>query len=382
MNHRTDFFVKTDAALWLSVPAAAGYGFLLIASMQRSGSYNYLLPQLLAAAVGFCLSVIFCLADYRYLVGKWFVAAGVAALLTASVFLFGMRVSGTDDTAWLVLPMGLTVQPSEFVKLCFILTFSRHLLLLSDKKRLDKPLWLLTLALHTLVPVAAIHLQGDDGTALIFLLMAPVMALAAGVPRKWLLAAGGSVLLSLPVLWGFLLNDAQRSRLSALLDADGSAMTDYGWQQYQGKLSLASGGFAGSGLFHGERVGSGIVPEQENDFILTVAGEELGFLGCLLVLLLLCFIAARILRGVCATENLCGKCVCGGVFAMITAQCIINLGMVLGLLPVIGVTLPLFSAGGSSLVSTLIAVGLAQSVLYHRETDECPAMTSRMLQGR
>ena len=170
-------------------------------------------------------------------------------------------------------------------------------------------------------------------------------------------------------MWIFVLNDTQQSRLLALLSTDGSAITDYGWQQYQGKLSIACGGLAGNGLFCGTRVGSGIVPEQENDFILTVAGEELGFLGCLFILFLLWFITVRLLKGIGTANDLCGKCVCGGVFAMICAQSVINLGMELGMLPVIGVTLPLFSAGGSSLLSILIALGLAQSVNYHREAE-------------
>lgn len=369
MKYRIDFFKKTDALLWLSTLAALGYGFLLIASMQRSGGYNYLLPQLLAAAIGLTLAVLFCMADFRCLLEKWYFAAGAALLLAASVFVFGMRVSGTDDTAWLVLPGGLTVQPSEFIKICFILTFSRHLAWLAEKAKLDHPLWLLTLVLHASVPITAIHFQGDDGTALIFLLMVPVMALTAGVRYRWFAVAGGCVLAVLPVMWIIILNDAQRSRLLALLSTDGSTVTDYGWQQYQGKLSLASGGFAGCGLFHGARVGIGIVPEQENDFILTVAGEELGFLGCLLILSLLWFITARLLKGISETDDLRGKCVCGGVFAMIAAHSVINLGMELGLLPVIGVTLPLFSAGGSSLLSTLIAIGLVQSVNYHREAE-------------
>ena len=369
MNYRMDFFRKTDAWLWLSTLAAMGCSFLLIASMQRSGSYNYLLPQLLAAIIGLILAVLFCLADYRYLIAKWFFSAGAALLLTASVFVFGMRVSGTDDTAWLVLPGGLTVQPSELMKICFILTFSRNLIWLAEKNRLNHPLWLLTLVLHALAPIAAIHFQGDDGTALIFLLMAPLMALTAGVPFRWFAVTGGCGLAALPIMWIFVLNDTQQSRLLALLSTDGSAITDYGWQQYQGKLSIACGGLAGNGLFCGTRVGSGIVPEQENDFILTVAGEELGFLGCLFILFLLWFITVRLLKGIGTANDLCGKCVCGGVFAMICAQSVINLGMELGMLPVIGVTLPLFGAGGSSLLSILIALGLAQSVNYHREAE-------------
>ena len=379
MKETAVFWRRTDAALWLSVCAAVLFGCLLIASMQRSGDYNYLRPQLAAAAAGLALAVLLGKVDYRCLADRWYIAAGAALLLTAAVFLFGMRVSGTDDTAWLVLPLGLTVQPSEFVKLCFILTFAKHLSVLRGKNALRRPWGVMSLAAHVLLPVAAIHLQGDDGAALIFLLMAAAMASAAGIPRRCFAVLGGGLLAGLPLLWAFFLNGEQRSRLSALFDPDGSAMTNYGWQQYQAKLSLACGELYGSGLFHGARVGCGIVPEQENDFILTVAGEELGFFGCLPILLLLLWILLRILRAMRLTRDFCGRCVCCGVFALIASQAVINLGMVLGFLPVIGVTLPFFSAGGSSLLSVLAAVGLAQSVNYHNDTD---LHTARLRQAK
>ena len=139
-------------------------------------------------------------------------------------------------------------------------------------------------------------------------------------------------------------------------------MTGYGWQQYQGKLSVASGGLFGSGLFNGARVKNGIVPEQENDFIFTVAGEELGFIGCMLILALLMYIILRIIKNAKLAKDFNGRLICAGVFALIASQTIINLGMVLGFFPVIGVTLPLFSSGGSSLMSILICIGLVQSV--------------------
>ena len=172
------------------------------------------------------------------------------------------------------------------------------------------------------------------------------------------------------------MNDEHRNRILALFDIDGNAATDYGWQQFQGKMSIAGGGLSGSGLFHGQRVEYGIVPEQENDFIFTVAGEELGFIGCVALLAILLGIIIKVILNAKRCTDPRGKSVCAGVFAAIASQSIINLGMVLSFFPVIGITLPLFSSGGTSALSTLICIGLVQSVRYH-ETDDMNFATIR-----
>jgi rod shape determining protein RodA len=149
-------------------------------------------------------------------------------------------------------------------------------------------------------------------------------------------------------------------------------MTTYGWQQYQGKVSVASGGMSGTGLGNGARVASGIVPEQENDFILTVAGEELGFIGCVLLIGLLLLILIKIIVNAVTARDYAGRMLCIGVFSMIAVQTIVNVGMVLGLLPVIGITLPFFSSGGTSMLSVLMGIGLVHSVHYHRNRIDKP----------
>ena len=137
-------------------------------------------------------------------------------------------------------------------------------------------------------------------------------------------------------------------------------------------MSVASGGLSGTGLGSGPRVASGIVPEQENDFIYTVAGEELGFIGCVLLLFILLLICVKIMMDAMSARDYLGKMICVGVFAVIGVQTVINIGMVLGLLPVIGITLPFFSSGGSSLMSVLIGIGLVQSVHFHKDVIESP----------
>lgn len=359
---RVRFYLKnTDLKLWAATLAAILYSLLIIASMQRSGSYNYIKTQLIALFIGIAAAVLISNADYNFLIRKWYVFAGIAALLALLVFIFGIRVSGTDDTAWISV-LGYTIQPSEFIKICFIITLTKHLSYLKEKEHLNKPWALLSLCLHTAVPMVIIHIQGDDGAVLIFGLIFLTMSFMTGIKLRYFAIFAGAIAAAVPIIWNFILNNEHRNRLTALLFPGDSTMTDYGWQQYQGKLSIAGGGLFGSGLFNGARVKNGIVPEQENDFIFTVAGEELGFIGCMLILILLLIIILRIIKDAKLSKDCGGKLICTGVFALIFSQTIINLGMVLGFFPVIGVTLPLFSSGGSSLMSIMICIGLVQSV--------------------
>ena len=378
----TDFFKKTDKLLWLLTVSAVIYSFLLISSMQRSGDYNYLRPQIAAVVLGAAAALLIANADYRFLLKKWYIAALIGTTLAVLVFFFGINVSGTDDTAWLMLPGGFTIQPSEFIKICFIITFTKHLSFLNEKKLIQSPLGVATLTIHALIPMVMIHFQGDDGTVLIFGLIFLFMSYIAGVQLRYFAALGIMLLVGIPVIWSFVLNDEHRNRFLALFDLDGNATTNYGWQQFQGKISMAGGGLTGSGLYEGSRVEYGIVPEQENDFIFTVAGEELGFIGCMILMAILFGIIIRVIIDARKANENDGRFLCTGVFATIASQTIINLGMVLGFLPVIGITLPLFSAGGTSALSTLICIGLVQSVCNHNEDDMDTARINRKNRSR
>ena len=361
------FFIKTDKILWLLTIAATVYSIILIQSMQRGFEYNYLTSQILAIVIGYIVAVILTVIDYQRIADKWIFLMILSLALLIAVFFVGINVTGTDDTAWIVLPGGLSFQPSEFVKVFFIITLSKHMQILVDKDRLHSLLGVLSLLLHTAVPAVLIHAQGDDGTVLVFLFIFIIMAFVGGVQLRYFLIMLLLVATAVPIAWNFILNDEQKNRFLAIFDLDGNALTNYGWQQYQGKVSIASGGMSGTGLGNGARVSSGIVPEQENDFIFTVAGEELGFIGCLLLLALILMIAVKIIIEAFKARDYLGKMLCVGVFAMISVQTIINIGMVLGLLPVIGITLPLFSSGGTSALAVLLAIGLVHSVHYHRD---------------
>lgn len=373
----SDFLKRTDLLLWLLTLAAIVYSLLLISSMQRSGNYNFFRTQFIAVVLGLAVAILISIADYRYIIRKWYFAAIIAVFLAVLVFIFGIQVTGTDDTAWIKLPFGLTIQPSEFIKICFIITFTKHLSYLNEKGIIHNIFSVISLVIHALIPIAIIHIQGDDGTVLIFGFIFLIMSFTAGIQLRYFAILGGLLIAGIPVIWNFFMNDEHRNRILALFDIDGNAMTNYGWQQYQGKVSIASGEIAGSGLYNGSRVEYGIVPEQENDFIFTVAGEELGFIGCIILLLILLGIILRIIFNAKDSNDLQGKYICYGVFATIASQTIINIGMVLGLFPVIGITLPLFSSGGTSALSTLICLGFVQSVRNHNMDDMDTASVRR-----
>lgn len=376
-NLSDEYSNKSDIFLWILTLSAIIYSLLLISSMQRSGSYNYLRTQIISILIGVISAIIICFADYNYIIDKWYISAITAVILAGLVFMFGIQVSGTDDTAWIRLPMGFTVQPSEFIKICFIITFTKHLSYLKENEILKNLSSVISLVIHALIPIIVIHLQGDDGTVLIFCFIFITMSFVAGVQLRYFLIMIISIIIGIPIIWNFFMNNEHRNRILALLDLDGNSMSNYGWQQYQGKVSIASGKIFGSGLFNGKRVESGIVPEQENDFILTVAGEEIGFIGCMLLLIILFAIMLRIIAIAKKCKNINGTLICCGVFTIIASQTIVNIGMVLGFLPVIGITLPLFSSGGSSALSILICIGLVQSVKKHNSDNSYKVIISK-----
>lgn len=366
LNGIGDYILNSDKTIWLFSLIATVYSALLLTSVERAGG-AFVRTQILAAVIGYGIAIIISMIDYEYLARYWYIAAILSLLMFAAVFLFGFTVAGTDDTAWIRLPGGLTFQPSELVKICFILTYSKHLDFLKKSGKLEKLTSVFGLLAHALFPVAIIHFQGDDGSALIFLFIAIIMMFVAGVQARYFIILLCALSVSIPILWNVIMNEEHRSRILALADLDGNALTDYGYQQYQSKVSIASGGIDGYGLGEGYRTGLGTVPEQENDFIFSVAGEECGFFGTMLVLLILLVLIVKVFTNALKARDELGSYLCYGMFALLASQTIINIAMVIGMLPVIGITLPFFSAGGSSAMCLYFGLGLVQSVRMHNK---------------
>ena len=339
----------------------------------RLHTAHYAVVQLAAACIGLGCAYLISLLDYHTLARLWpyhmALTWGAVALTLLRTGPFGIAPEGTDNFSWIRLPLGMTLQPTEFAKISFILAFALHLS--SVRKELNKPKNLLLLLLHLAAPILLVHLQGDDGTALVFGAIGFVMLFAAGLSRiilAFILAAGvsGSI-----AMWasGYL-KSYQMQRIAALLDIANPAYADILYQQVQGRIALGEGGLFGVGLFSTKHT---YVPLQRNDFIFTFLGESLGFLGTLGVVVLLVCLLGRILATARKAPDLLGGLICVGIFSILAWQIVVNLGMNLMLTPVIGVTLPFLSAGGTSVVSLYCCMGLVAGVSRCRKAGQTTA---------
>lgn len=352
------------------------------------GGYSYAIKQGVGALAGAVLAVSLSLIDYRVLARVWPVHVVVTwgmvlpTLVLHNVELLGGKLvlgynagNGSSNYSWYKLG-GFTLQPTEFAKISFILTFAMHLD--NVREKINEPAELAKLLLHMLVPAAIIHIQGDDGTAIIFLVIACFMLFTAGLSWKYILgvAAIGVVGAGLVVLFfsDKVGSGYQWYRIYAVLDPEnttGWASSDYihdfyTYQQRLGEIAIGAGGIFGRGLFSGETV---YIPYAYNDFIFSWIGNATGFVGCAAAVTMLFAVVFKIFVTSARSIDLLGTYICAGVGGAMLAQIIVNLGMNLRVLPVIGITLPFFSAGMSSTIMMYLSVGLVLSVYSHNKRN-------------
>ena len=360
-NSIMQYLRNTNKSLVLLCMLASGYGILLVYSAALSLNYSgpkTVIMQILATAAGLIAALVIAKFDYESICNLWPVWAVIAFVLVFLTYTpLGLNVQGTDDTAWLAIPVIGTFQPAELMKIAFIITFSKHLV--AVREQINRPLTVLLLILHGAVPILMVMKQGDDGTALVFICIFAAMMFAAGLKPVYILAAAGLAGLAVPLAWN-MLDDKKKARFLSLIQID-EYLRSTGWQQYQGLTAMGSGQLWGVGYLQG---GQHQLYARNNDFIFTVAGEEFGFIGSLVLLLLLTLIILVILRDALHARDRLGMFLCVGMMALIGFQSIINIGMTVRLLPVIGITLPFFSAGGSSVATLYLGIGLILSVHY------------------
>ncbi|WP_370085044.1 rod shape-determining protein RodA [Streptacidiphilus sp. MAP12-16] len=365
---------RMDLPLFLAATALSGIGSLLVWSATRSrteinhGDPQYFLVRHLvnlAIGIGLCV-VIVLLGHHR--------------LRTAAPFLYGLAVLGVlavlsplgstvnGAHSWIVLGGGFSVQPSEFCKIAIILGMATLLSARVDAGERPYPdgraiVQSLTLAA---VPIGVILLMPDLGSTMVMVVIILGVLLASGAPRRWLfgLIAVGSAG-AVAVVQLHLLKQYQIARFAAFanpaLDPAG-----VGYNTAQARIAIGSGGLLGKGLFHGTQTTGQFVPEQQTDFVFTVAGEELGFVGAGLIILLLGVILWRACRIARQAGDLYSTVVAAGVVTWFGFQGFENIGMTLGIMPVAGIPLPFVSYGGSSMFAIWVGIGLLQSVKMQR----------------
>jgi rod shape determining protein RodA len=325
------------------------------------GQY-YLKRHIINILIGLVLAYGTTVIDYRllraYTPFLW--GAGVLGLIIVLIPGLGSEVNGAK--AWIALPGGFQIQPAELAKIAIIIGMS---MILSERSHdSDGPTSsdvLQSLAIAA-IPVLLIILQPDMGTILIISAAVVTIIAVSGSPARWV--AG---LLLIAVIGGFVavkagvISEYQVNRLQTFVDPNADTQ-GAGYQLRQARITVGSGGLIGTGLFNGPQTNGRFVPEQQTDFIFTVAGEELGFLGSGAILILYLILLMRGFSIARRTNDPFGRLVCTGVIAWFAFQIFENIGMTMGLMPMTGVPLPFISYGGSSMFATLIGVGLLQNV--------------------
>lgn len=365
---------RLDWPILFSALALSMIGSILVFSATRNRTeinqgdpYYFLIRHLMNTGIGFALMIGTVWVGHRTL------RTVVPLLYGASLFLLllvltplGSTVNGAHS--WIVIGGGFSLQPSEFVKITIILGMAMLLAArvdAGDKPYPDQRTVLQALGLAA-VPMLIVMLMPDLGSVMVMVIIVLGLLLASGASNRWVFGLLGAGTAGAIAVWQLhILDEYQIARFAAFanpsLDPAG-----VGYNTNQARIAIGSGGLTGAGLFHGSQTTGQFVPEQQTDFVFTVAGEELGFVGAGLIIVLLGVILWRACRIARETTELYGTIVAAGIVAWFAFQSFENIGMTLGIMPVTGLPLPFVSYGGSSMFAVWVAIGLLQSIKVQR----------------
>ena len=322
----------------------------------------YLKRHILNILIGSLLAYGTTLIDYRLLRAYTPIIWLVAVIGLVIVLIPGLGAEINGARAWIALPGGFQIQPAELAKIAIIVGIA---MILADRDNAHEDptdLDVLKALAIAAVPVLLIVAQPDLGTVLIICAAILAMIGASGAPSRWVV---GLLILAIVGIFTAVQTGAvsqyQIARLQSFVDPSADPQST-GYQLRQSRITIGSGGILGKGLFNGPQTNGRFVPEQQTDFIFTVAGEELGFIGCSVILALYLLFFLRAFAICRRSSDLFGRLVCIGVIAWFSFQAFENIGMTMGLMPMTGVPLPFLSYGGSSMFANLIGVGLLQNV--------------------
>ena len=358
-----NFFRKGDMVLLTLCLVLTAFGCLVISS--ATNVYNtprYVIIQIAATVIGVFSYAVISSIDVDIFSEHRNALVVLNILLLLMLIPFGVVHGG--NRSWLDFPfLPIEIQPAEIIKMSFILIMAS--VMSSHQNRPSAFMSVVHIALHAgLVVGLNMALSSDAGVSLIFVFIFVGMAFAGGVSMGWFLFGGGVLAAALPILWNVIMSTEQQNRILALIDPSIDPLgLDELWQFTLSKRSLTGGGFFGQGLYEGIRTQTeNALFAQHTDFVFAAIGEELGFFGCAFVLLMLFLIIARCIQIGISTSDYIRRLVCFGAASGLLFQVIVNVGMCLGVMPVIGLTLPFVSYGGSSIVSIYAMLGLVSGV--------------------
>ena len=372
-----NFAKKGDLVLLFLCLLATGFGCVVIASAtQYLGSSRFLTVQIVATVLGVLFYILLTSVDVDLLAERREILFVLDAALLLLLIPFGVD-GGTGNRSWLDLPgFPVNIQPAEICKIVFTILLAKVMQV--HQSHISSPRAVLPMAFHLIFLVGLnMALSGDAGVTLIFVFIFMVMAYAGGVKLWWFLGVFALIALVAPYFWENYMPEYQKNRILVIFDPtiDPDGLSER-WHMKHSLLSLTGGGLTGQGLFSGNRTQVGALSAQHTDFIFSAIGEELGLLGCAFTLLLLAAVVVRVIQVAVKAPDYLSRLVCTGIAAALMFQICVNVGMCLGVVPVIGLTLPFISYGGSSIVSTYLAMGVVSSIHAHPN----PGSYSRYIQ--
>jgi rod shape determining protein RodA len=365
-----------DWALFLTASALAVVGVVNLysaTSVSRAALSDIYIQQVYWLVLGGILGAGVAVIDYRHYERLGYVLYGVGVVLLLLVFILGKDIRGSSR--WIQIG-SFGFQPSEFMKLFLIIALAKYLH--DDPKTEDRSVRdLLVPAILVGVPTFLILRQPDLGTALILLLVFTTICLLTRIKWQSLAWIGVSFGIALPLLWAYVLKDYQKQRILVFLNPEANILGS-GWHAHHARVAIGAGGWTGEGFMRGTQNQFLFLPDQHSDFPFAVFAEDWGFLGCVLLVALYGFLVLWAIRIAATAKDRFGAVIAIGVGALIFWHAFFNLGMVTGILPVVGVTLPLFSAGGSSVLTIMMGIGLLMNVSMRRFYVS-PARTTGLL---
>lgn len=358
----SDFFKKADIVLLLLCIVTTIFGIVCISSATAAvGNTRFVSIQSAALVLGVVIYVILTLVDVDIIAERREILLIFCIIFIGILYFFGVE-GETGNKSWLNVPiLPVNIQPAEICKIFFIIILAKTMSVSQNK--LSSPLNVGKMALLTGFFFAFIvYVSSDAGVALIYVFIFITMAFVGGVNIMWFAGGIAVIAVATPVIIP-LLQEYQYERIMMFFDPEIDP-TGQGvrWQTNMSLRAIQNGGIAGQGLYNGTMVKSDSLPAQHTDFIFSAIAEELGLLGCIAVLLLLAAVVIRCIYVGVKSGNYMNRIICIGISGMLLFQIIINVGMCVGLFPVIGLTLPFISYGGSSIVTMFMAMGVVSGI--------------------
>lgn len=350
------YFKSIDLLLAFAVTVLSSFGLIAVRSATLTeASGRSFMVQTIGLLAGLVIMIIVSLIDYEILCDLWIPIIILSAGINLLTAIIAEEIDG--NKAWLNLGF-FNLQPSEFTKMAFAVSFSHHLQRVGNE--INRPKNILFLFLHFFAYIVPVVLQKDIGSALIYLGAFCILIYVAGIKYRYIALAGVLAVSSTPLIWQYL-SAYQKARIIYTFQPELDPL-GFGYQSLMARLATGSGQLTGVGYGQGIQTQNDQLPADRTDFIFSVIGEELGFLGCVFVIGMLMVVIGFIVKDAFKAKTKSGAYICLTVAVVIALQTVVNIGMCIGVSPVIGVTLPFVSYGGSSILSLFLGMGLVQSV--------------------